>query len=475
MPQLPFQFRAARARSRAEEAPTGGAGGETEAGPRIFSVSELQAALRGQTERSFPRVLVGGEISNLVVHGTSGHGYFTLKDARAQLRCVMWRDDLRRLRFRLENGQEAILDGRMTVYAASGQLQLSVRHVELRGAGALQAAYAQLAAELREQGLTDPARKRPLPAAPRCVGVVTSRDGAALRDVLRTALQRDPGLHLVLSPCPVQGSGAAPKIARALERLDALGICDVILLVRGGGSVEDLWAFNEAPVARAIAACSVPVVTGVGHETDHTIVDLVADRVASTPTLAAALAVPRRDEQARALAALHARLERAIRARIDARARALLRLEKSLGDPGRILRAQAQHLDELEDRAGHAARRRLARHRDRLSGLERRLRERAPDRALAARRARLSALEPRLEAAMARRLATARAGLSTLSARLEALSPLAVLGRGYALVRDESGKVVRDADRVPDGARLEVRLEHGELPVRVERGPRSGT
>ena len=436
--------------------------------PRIYTVTEINRRLRGELERNHAKILVAGEVSNLTIHRVSGHAYFTLKDDAAQLSCVMWRDNVRRLRFDLEAGQEVIATGRVTVYERGGRLQLSVGAVELQGLGALQAAYRQLADKLRGEGLTADDRKRPLPLWPRCVGVVTSRQAAALRDVLRTILRRDPFAHVVLSPCAVQGTTAAQEIAEAVDRLDALRRCDVVLVVRGGGSVEDLWAFNEEPVARAIVACSSIVVTGVGHETDTTIADLVADRAASTPTAAAELAVPVRSELRQRWSAEEGRLHRAMSARIERLSRRLLESQSRLQDPRSAIRRRAQRIDDLALRAERRIGSRLVAETKRLRELTDRLEARSPHARVARMSARLDLLLSRSDAAVRRHVDRAARRHALLAGRLEGLSPVSILARGYAVVRDEAGRVVRSASDVAIQDELVVRLGAGRLKVSVD-------
>lgn len=486
---------------------------EAPAGPRIWSVSELQGGLRRDLERNYARVYVGGEVSNLKIHHVSGHAYFTLKDRSAQLTCVMWRDNVRRLRFQLADGQMVVANGKVTVYERGGSLQLSVMGVALEGLGALAEAYRQLAATLKQQGLTAPEGKRPLPMLPRCVGVVTSPQAAALRDVIRTVLRRDPRAHVIISPTPVQGRQACADIAAAIRRLDQLQKCDVILVVRGGGSVEDLWAFNEEAVARSIVDATTPIVTGVGHETDTTIADLVADRAASTPTAAAELAVPVRAEVAHRLWTTQQRLHRALSAQVQRRGRALIELTSRIPDPQSILHKRAQRIDELSLRAERRLIDRLNRERQALTALTRRLDSVAPLARLHRQRAAVDALSHRAEQGLTRSMnrrrvrfesttrrldraaphariadAVARIGLLASrrdaaigraverasrrfaegTARLEALSPVAILSRGYAVVRDDQDRVVRSSADVQIDDRVRIRLGRGTLHARVE-------
>jgi exodeoxyribonuclease VII large subunit len=345
---------------------------------------------------------------------------------------------------------------------------MAVSRVELQGLGALQEAYRQLAEKLRGEGLTAASRKRPLPAWPRTVGVVTSREAAALRDVLRTILRRDPFAHVVVSFTPVQGDGSAPEIAEALARIDALGVCQVILLVRGGGSVEDLWAFNREPVARAICACRVPVVTGVGHETDTTIADLVADRSCSTPTAAAEVVMPVRSEMRAAWLQREARLHRAMDTIVQALGRRLSRIEARITDPQPMIHRRAQRIDELSLRAERNLRDRLASSRRDIADLSARLESTSPRMRVRGQSARLDLLHARLDRAIERRIERTRQRFARTAARLGDLSPLAILSRGYAVVHDGAGHVVRSASEVSPGDRLAVRLGEGTIRVLVQ-------
>jgi exodeoxyribonuclease VII large subunit len=387
-------------------------------------VSELVAGLRGLLEQRVGRVWVAGEVSNLHC-AASGHYYFTLKDGGAQLRAALFRSAARRLVFEPEEGLEVLVHGEPSVYEPRGDLQLLVRHLEPRGRGALQIAFEQLRARLASEGLFDPAAKRGLPAIPRCVGVVTSAHGAAIHDVIEVAGRRFPAIPLLLASTRVQGDGAEEEIAAALEALASVPEVDVILLVRGGGSLEDLQPYNTERVARALRACRVPVVSGVGHEVDVTIADLAADVRAPTPSAAAALAVPER-------AVLVARIER---------------------DTRRLFAAGRRAFERFGDRhtRAHEA-----------------LRVHAPFERLRARRLRLEAARRALEDAARRTTERRLARLRSGAARLDALSPLAVLGRGYAIVlRSEGGAVVRRASELAPGDALRIRLASGELDAAV--------
>jgi exodeoxyribonuclease VII large subunit len=390
---------------------------------RVLSVGELVSELKSLLEDEFGRVWVVGEISNLH-RARSGHSYFTLKDDDAQIRAALFRGVAQRLPFDPEDGLEVVVFGDLTLYPSRGDLQIVVRSLEPRGQGALQLAFEQLRARLEAEGLFAPELKRPLPEFPSRVGVVTSPAGAAIRDVIQVTGQRFPSIPLLLAPTRVQGEGAEEEIAAALELVAGRGV-DVILMVRGGGSFEDLFAFNTERVARAIRACPVPVVSGVGHEIDVTICDLVADARGPTPSAAAALALPDRRAQA-------TRLDR----------------------DGRRLRAATLG---VVDRAA----RQLSRARESL-------RAHAPSARLLAHRVRLEAAANALQRGIAAHATGSAARLAAVSARLDALSPLAVLSRGYAIVyREPGGAIVRRAREVSGGDALRLRVAEGEIDATV--------
>lgn len=394
--------------------------------PQVLRVAELVGALRALVEDVVGRVWVVGEVSNLR-RAASGHLYFTLKDDSAQLRAVLFRAEAARLPFEPADGLEVLAFAEATVYGARGELQLVVRQLEPRGQGALRLAFEQLRARLAAEGLFEEGRKRALPALPRRIGIVTSLHGAAVRDVIEVTGLRWPSCPLLVADARVQGPGAESEIVEALQLLASRPEVDVILLVRGGGSLEDLWPFNSETVARALARCPVPVVSGVGHETDLTIADLVADARAPTPSAAAALVLPDR----RAFTERLARDRRRLRGAIEAR----------------LARARAR----LEARAG-------ALHRV------------SPVAQLAARRGRLAGDVARLDAALRRHVTRASAQLSLAAARLDSLSPLAVLGRGYAIARRaDDGRIVRAPGDVAPGDELAVRVAGGRIDARVTR------
>lgn len=392
----------------------------------ILTVTEIVSRARDMLEGAFARVWVEGEVSNFKEH-SSGHFYFTLKDAVSQLKCAMFRGANRAVRFRLEDGLQVLACGRLSVYAARGDFQLIAETLEPAGVGALQLAFEQLKRKLAAEGLFAAERKRPLPAFPRRIAVVTSLTGAAIRDILNVTGRRSPLADIAVYPVRVQGEGAAAEIVHALERLNRAGGFDVIICGRGGGSLEDLWAFNEEPVARAIAASRIPVISAVGHEIDYTIADFVADVRAETPTAAAEMVVRDRRELAAHVRSLTRLLAAGLGERIRHLRHRLQRLLSAavLQNPRRVLEPLAQRLDDLQSALGGGLRSRLRLGQERLRGL---------------------------------------------AGALEALSPLKVMARGYSLVYSPPGReLVRDAGRLQPGAAVEIRFHRGRADCRVEK------
>lgn len=389
----------------------------------VLSVSELNEVIRGRLETGMDRLWVAGELSN-VYAAPSGHAYFTLKDHRSQIAAVMFRRHAEKLRFRMEDGMQVVCFGRVSLYEARGALQFYAEEAEARGKGALAVAFEQLKARLEREGLFDPDRKKPLPFLPRTIGIVTSLHGAAVRDMLAIIGQRFPDRRVVVRPVRVQGEGAAEEIAQGIRDLDGSGLPDVMIVGRGGGSLEDLWAFNEEAVARAIAAAGAPVVSAVGHEIDVTIADFAADRRAATPTAAAEMVVPVERELTERLAALSVRLRRGVEGRMERRRESLRHWTRRLADPGRGLRQGQMRLDDLA--------RRLRRGQEDSAA---RLRER----------------------------------LGRLAERLRGVDPLAVLRRGYSIVyRVPDGGIVKDASSLHEGHRVRVDFAAGRAVCRVE-------
>lgn len=436
----------------------------------IHSVSRLNTEVRAVLEGSFPLLWVEGEISNLSLP-SSGHAYFSLKDAYAQVRCALFRPQRSRLRVRPENGMGVLVRARVSLYEGRGEFQLLVEHLEPAGEGALRQAWERLKQRLAAEGLFDGARKRPLPAFPRQVGVISSPTGAALRDVLSVLGRRLPRLPVVLYPVQVQGEAAPAQIVRALAIANRRRECDVLLLVRGGGSLEDLAAFNDEAVVRALAASELPVVCGVGHEIDVTLADRVADRRAATPSAAAELASPDRRALRQRLAGLRERLLLSQARRLGVRAQALASLGRRLArrHPARWLAQRQQRLDELEARLGRGLERRLERARARLAGLRTRLWAHTPAHRVARWSWRLDTGRWRLHQAMAHLLTRRAERLARAAQTLDAVSPLATLSRGYAILSLPQGDIPRDAAALAPGQAVRARLARGRLWCRVER------
>ncbi|MFN8543109.1 MAG: exodeoxyribonuclease VII large subunit [Candidatus Binatia bacterium] len=444
--------------------------GPAAAAPRILTVSELARRLRGVLEREFPRALwVAGELSNWKRH-TSGHCYFTLKDEESQLRCAMFQRAARTLIFDPHDGMDVVAAARVDLYPVRGDLQLIVEAMEPRGLGALRLAFEQLKAKLQAEGLFAAERKRPLPRFPQTIGIVTALTGAAVHDLRTTLRRRWPQARVLVRPVRVQGEGAAAEIAAAVADFARVPEVDVLIVGRGGGSLEDLWAFNEEVVARAIAAAPVPVISAVGHEVDFTIADFVADARASTPTGAAVMATPDRIELVEQVTRTAQRLVTALRQRVRLAGESLTRLERALGDPRRRVQDVGRRVDELAVRSRRALVRRIAWDRRELGQLAQRLERGGPAARVARVRADVTRLRERLEVAVVRRLEQSRAAAATRGATLQALSPLACLDRGYAIVRrgGADGPVVRDAAVLAPGDAVALRFARGEARARVE-------
>ena len=436
---------------------------------RILTVTELTTAIRELLETTYPEVWVEGELSNCRFWNT-GHLYFTLKDGSAQLKAVMFRSAVRYLKFRPEDGLRVVVRGRVSVYDPKGEYQIVCAHLQPHGLGALQLAFEQLKRRLQAEGLFDLARKRPLPALPRKIGIVTSLDGAALRDIVTILRRRYPNAHLVIRPSPVQGDGAAEALARGITQIAGLPGIDVTILGRGGGSVEDLWAFNEEVVARAIARSLVPVISAVGHEIDYTISDFVADVRAPTPSAAAELVVACKDEYCSRIDRMRDRLQAAARAGIHRLKTRVHRLESRPGLAGwpAHLVLRGRHAAELTHELARAMQALAARRERRFHALRLQLESRDLGRLLAALRARLVAAHGGLAAVITRRRHEIDGRLRALAGRLESLSPLAVLGRGYAVCwNDDRTVIIRDSASVSPGQIVRVTLHRGEFSCEV--------
>jgi exodeoxyribonuclease VII large subunit len=389
----------------------------------ILTVTQLTFQIKTFLEESFPELWVEGEISNLSIP-QSGHAYFTLKDEHAQVRAVMFRSSLRFLKFTLQHGVQVLCRGRLSVYDPRGEYQLILDYIEPKGVGALQLAYEQLKARLEKEGLFDRERKKPLPLLPRRIGIITSPTGAAVRDVLRVIKRRHPRMHILLYPVPVQGKEASPAIVEAIQYFNRLKNVDVIIIGRGGGSLEDLWAFNEEVVARAIYASRIPIISAVGHETDYTISDFVADLRAPTPSAAAELVVESEERLRETVHALESRLIGRMEQRIELLRASLRENIRLLGDPRRRLEQVEQRLDELVHRLALGLRQHVRRD---------------------------------------------RAQLASLTAGLVHLNPLGILSRGYSITRKLPERtILKDAAAVAPGDLISTRLHVGEVVSRVE-------
>ena len=486
---------------------------------RIWKVSELTERISGLLEGAFPDIWVEGEVSNYHA-AQSGHLYFTLKDARSQIRCVSFRDQVRGLKFRPEDGLHITVRGSLGVYEPRGEYQIYVSHIEPVGLGALQLAFEQLKKRLAEEGLFDEDRKKPLPVLPRRIGVVTSPTGAAIRDILRVLKRRFPNVHVLLFPVKVQGEGAAGEIAAAVQYFNRAKAADVLIVARGGGSLEDLWAFNEEAVARAIAASAIPVITGIGHETDFTIADFAADLRAPTPSAAAEIVVRSRQEFERHIAEAYRNLAQQMRYRLSQWRHHVRDLETHRGfrQLEVLVRRRRQQVDELSSSLAVGLRLRLGATlqrltrasskvasfdlRGRVEVTRRRIEQQrgslraALERAMTRKRRRFAAAEVRfaaldlrarvarlrrraeqrnaeLEARIERFFVAKRRRLEAAAVQLDERSPLRLLERGYAIAYDASGRVLRSPDQVAIGEDISVRVARGELGATVRRTKKS--
>ncbi len=433
--------------------------------PAFYSVTELNGAIRGLLNDQFTDIWVAGEISGTRVPA-SGHYYFTLKDEGAQIKAVCYKMTARYLKFKPQDGVAVLARGRVDMYDARGEVQLIVEAIEPQGHGALQLAFEQLKKKLAAEGLFETSRKRALPALPTRIGIVTSPTGAVIRDILHVMERRFPGRHVRIYPAQVQGEGAAEQVAAGLEYFSESGWAEVVIVARGGGSLEDLWTFNQERVARAIAGCSVPVISAVGHETDFTIADFVADLRAPTPSAAAELVVPTRESLLEALETTERRLLQTVRLKIATRARALHRVEVDRAALHRTIGRRMQRVDELEYRVKEQMRasmerrkKALDRARSSIAQLDVRLR-------FAGIRRRIESAEEALRQLARLRLTRAQGRLAPLQAHLVQLSPLKILDRGYAIVENR-GKIVKAPQDAPASSEVDIRVAEGRLRGRI--------
>jgi exodeoxyribonuclease VII large subunit len=437
----------------------------------VYTVSRLNREVRVLLERGFGSLWLEAEISNFA-RPSSGHWYFSLKDAGAQVRCAMFRQRNMLSPFTARDGQKVLVRARIGLYEPRGEYQLIIDHMEDAGLGALKRQFEELSAKLAAEGLFAADRKRPLPGLPRRIGIVTSPTGAAVRDILHVLARRFPAIPVLIYPVPVQGAQAAADIVAALALAGSRADCDVLILARGGGSLEDLWAFNDERLARAIVASPIPIITGIGHEVDFTIADFAADVRAPTPSAAAELVVPDGEEWLSSFVRLGTRLQRGMRRRLQTHLERLRWLtgRAALVSPSARLTQQAQRLDELEQCLSRAMWRRLQDHRERLRWLTGRAALVSPVTRLTQQLSRLESLEQRLGRATLATLRRARERLLPLVRTLNAVSPLATLERGYAIVTTDDGRILRDGADAKPGALVEARLGRGGFRAKIE-GP----
>ena len=431
---------------------------------QAIPISELNRRARALLENSFSPLWVSGEISNLTQHA-SGHWYFSLKDEKAQVRCVMFRHRNQYLDFAPKEGMQVEARVLVSLYEARGDFQLNVETMRPGGLGALYAAFAKLKAKLEAEGLFDPARKRELPAFPRQIGIITSPHAAALRDVLTTLKRRMPAIPVVLYPTPVQGKGASLQIVQAIKTAGTRNECDVLILCRGGGSIEDLWEFNEEIVARAMVESPLPIVCGVGHETDFTVADFAADRRAPTPTAAAELASPNRADLAQRLEAIAHRMARHITRTLETRMQHLDHLSKRLVHPGERIKHQRAQLEHLTQRLQRALQHGLETQGWKVKQLTDRLANAQPHLALFAQRR--AHLATRLTLVMDNRLAFANQEIARLSASLSHLNPQSILERGYNIARDAHGRIVQNSSAIEVGSEVDLTFAVGTAKTKV--------
>jgi exodeoxyribonuclease VII large subunit len=437
---------------------------------RIWSVRDLVASVRTHIEREYSDAWVEGEISNFRAQN-SGHLYFTLKDENSQISVVVFRSSARLLRFRPADGMQVVVRGRVTIYEDRGQLQIIAEYVEPKGAGALQIAFEQLKAKLEAEGLFDAARKKAIPALPKAIGIVTSPQAAALRDVVQILHRRHHTVNVLICPAQVQGDTAAVEVAAGIRHFNKARNVEVIIVARGGGSAEDLAAFNDEALARVVAGSALPVISAIGHETDFTIVDFVADLRAPTPSAAAELVIRSRQEVEEQLGLLDGRLEKAVRYRLLISRQRLTELAQhgAFGRMMDLIRRRQQKIDDLTYRLVHSERALLETQRRRFDSLAAAVRHYDLRLVLSGVRKELDAKVSAMAAAARSLLLQRRSRLERLTSQMEALSPVAILDRGYALVFDASGKLVKDVSQVKSGDEISARLARGEIAATVKR------
>ena len=434
--------------------------------PRALSVTELNHQAKHLLETSFMQVWVEGELSSFA-RPSSGHWYFSLKDKKCQIRCAMFRGANQRLRTPPKEGDQIRIRGKVTLYENRGDFQIIVEHLEPAGLGPLQQAFDALKLKLQTEGLFDPARKTPLPVTPGHIGVITSPTGAAIHDILTVLARRCPAIPVTLYPTAVQGQAATADIVRAIEQAQRHNVADVLIIGRGGGSLEDLWCFNEEAVARAMADCRIPTVSAVGHEVDVTIADFVADLRAPTPSAAAEKISPDQKDWLRRVQEQETRLSRSASRYLQRLQTQLDHLSARLRDPRRELQEKAQRMDDLDLRLHQTMRQKLAQQQVRTEHLTQRLAGQSPKRALALRNDQLMQLQQRLTGSIRQNLKQRNEQFQHLAQTLHVVSPLATLGRGYAIIKDDQDQIVRRADQLTPGQSIQAQLGQGSVYAEV--------
>ena len=439
--------------------------------PSSISVSELNALAKALLEDHLAGLWIAGEVSNLT-RAASGHYYFSLKDSRAQVRCAMFKGAAMRLAKPLKEGDHIEVSGKISIYEARGEFQITVNEVRLKGLGQLYEAYERLKAQLQAEGAFAAERKKPLPARPQCIGIVTSLAAAALRDVVTTLNRRAPEIPVIVYPSPVQGTGSELQIAQAIKTASQRAECDVLIVCRGGGSIEDLWAFNEEPVVRAIEACAIPVVSGVGHETDFTLADFVADVRAPTPTGAAELVSPNRQESLHRLAQAQGRLKTVLEQRYFDASQKLDWLVRQIRHPRQKLDDQRASISKLAQTLSYSMTQNLRAHTARFERQTQALKHCRPD--VSVYKHNIDRFQTALSHSFRLLLTHRRQSLTAQAALLEAVSPQHILERGFSVVKNTRGQVIRNADTLKQGQKLHITFADGETDVRVTKEQAQG-
>ncbi|MCP3852950.1 MAG: exodeoxyribonuclease VII large subunit [Gammaproteobacteria bacterium] len=434
----------------------------------ILSVSDFTHNVKSLLEYNFPSIWVSGEISNLAMP-RSGHWYFTLKDERSQVRCAMFRHSNQRLVFTPNEGMQILVRAKVSLYEARGDFQLIVDSMEDAGLGALQRAYEQLKQKLQNQGLFDAQHKQSLPETPHCIGIITSPTGAALHDILNVLKRRFPALPIIIYPAQVQGENAPEQLLHALQSAQEQALCDVLIIGRGGGSIEDLWAFNHEQLAQAIHQCPIPIISSVGHEVDFTICDFVADVRAPTPSAAAELVSPDQEEWLSWLVAIEKQLSSQIKRQISLKQQQLQWQYKQLKHPGRYLDEVSQRIDDLSSRLEQHFHLQIQSRRDKILTYEARFQQHSPVHKLKQQQSQLDYLQQRLQQSLNRRFEQLQQKIASLAREMDAYSPLATLGRGFSLVKDEQDSLIKSASQLQQGQRVKVLFADSQALMSVKK------